>query len=79
MLDFLRGWADGKFKVTRLEKQTRIETAKKMGQEAFEKGILCIPFLDMEFMKIVDQSKDSISEMKAWIFGWTTSNLNALE
>jgi len=54
-------------------------TAYEMGQEAFRKGVSCVPVLDKAFMKTLQQGPvgTNIKALEDWQRGWTRANLDA--
>ena len=64
-----------------LIKMERLTQAYEFGKQAFEKGAICAPSADANFMKMfVEKSQkvgDSIEPAKAWQRGWNNANLKA--
>ncbi len=57
------------------------QQAKEFGKTAFAEGIINAPWSDYRFQSMISgrQVGDArtVIEMKAWIAGWTESNLSA--
>lgn len=57
------------------------QAAKTLGAIAFEKGIKCAPVLDADLMAMFAGreigNKQTMTDMKSWIAGWTQANIAA--
>jgi len=57
------------------------DRAFEMGKQAFEKGIRCAPYADINFMEVFIKNSaklgDGIAPAKSWTAGWVAANLAA--